>query len=348
MTFSRMVGLALAGVALIVVSAGGAELWLDAKLEAGARERALLQLTAAHREVEHAREAELRLRARMLAADTAASAYIADALAVAATPGQSIDTASISDLLGERREQLGLDAIGVIDTSGRWIAGTRPWTDSGGAPVRHPLYLRARDQQQLALGLVRNEQRIYLAAIQPMGRGGSIDAYWYAASELNLEFVAAVAALAPVDLALLATAPPQQLLAPPATLGEDRWWELASALGNTPITAPTAAEAGAALVLPVYAGAGESLLLARPRAVDSEVTEIRVVLYALAAIWSLLWLGALSWWWRSTLAPIGTACDLLERAALGDFHLRAPAWPGGVRGRFASAFDALMLRLGSR
>ena len=63
---------------------------------------------------------------------------------------------------------------------------------------------------------------------------------------------------------------------------------------------------------------------------------------------TLAWLLALYAWWRWSLQPATLACDLLERAALGDFKLRAPGWPSGLRGRFAAAFDALMLRLGSR
>ena len=67
-----------------------------------------------------------------------------------------------------------------------------------------------------------------------------------------------------------------------------------------------------------------------------------------AAALSLAWLLALYLWWRSSLQPAMLACDLLERAALGDLKLRAPPWPSGLRGRFAAAFDTLMLRVGSR
>jgi hypothetical protein len=51
--------------------------------------------------------------------------------------------------------------------------------------------------------------------------------------------------------------------------------------------------------------------------------------------------------WRLAVAPFDHACALLERAARGNFHQRAPRWTGGTAGRFAAAFDALMVRFGS-
>lgn len=348
MTPMRMAALAATGVALMV----GAVLLVDRQLDAQARSAQLQRdetvLRAAQAQLESNRSAELRLRASLLAADGASIAYIADALLLAATPGQTVDSASISDLLAERREQLGLDSVGVIDLGGHWVAGTRPWSDGGDQPLHHPLFLAARDSQKLAIGLVREEQRLYLAAIQPMVRAGTIDAYLYAGSALDGGFLQSLVSLVPLDLALLATSEPAQLLAQSTEPGEVDWALPTSTSGAVGAPAGVTADAGQLLQLPLFGHADQAVLLARTSASAGGRGAVASPLLLLAALGSLGWLLALFAWWRWSLQPATLACDLLERAALGDFKLRAPGWPSGLRGRFAAAFDALMLRVGSR
>lgn len=347
MTLWRMAALAATGLALIV----GSVLLVDRQLDVQARSTQLQRnealLRAAQAQLESDRSAELRLRAKLLAADGASIAYIADALLLGATPGQAVDSASISDLLAERREQLGLDSVGVIDLGGRWVAGTRPWSDGGELPLRHPLFVAARDSQKLAIGLVREERRLYLAAIQPMVRGGTVDAYLYAGSVLDGGFLKSLAALVPLDLALLATVEPAQLVALSNEPGAADWALPTPGSGLVGAPVGVSAEAGS-LRLPLFGHADQAVLLARtptsPAARDAGASPLLL----LAALLSLGWLLALFAWWRWSLQPATLACDLLERAALGDFKLRAPGWPSGLRGRFAAAFDALMLRVGSR
>lgn len=351
MTLLRMAALAVLGPALIFVSV----LVVDRKHDA--QERTVLQqrndalLRAAQVQIEGARSDELRLRATLLAADGASTAYIADALLVGATPGQAVDSASISDLLGDRREQLDLDAVGVIDVAGGWVAGTRPWSDGGTSPQRHPLFVAARDTQKLALGLVRENQRLYLAAIQPMVRAGTVDAYWYAASAIDEQFLASLAALVPLDLALMTNTEPPQLLAQSADIDAQTW--LAAGIagdssGAVGAPAQIATEVGQLTRLPLFGDADHAVLLARAAPAAAAAGLLSPPLLLLSALWSLGWLLALYAWWRSSLQPATLACDLLERAALGDFKLRAPPWPSGLRGRFAAAFDTLMLRVGAR
>lgn len=350
MTSFRMLMLGLLGVALIVASLVLAQRTLDAQQRDAQWQRNDALLRAAQTQVERTLSDDLRLRSSLLAADAASIAYIADSLQVGATPGQAVDSASISDLLADRREQLGLDAVGVIDVAGRWVAGTRPWSDGGPAPLRHPLFIEARDSQTLAIGLVREDQRLYLAAIQPMVRAGSVDAYLYAASALDERFLQTLATLVPLDLAVLATAEPAQLLLQSSELGEQAWLGAATAAGSGAVGAPVDIAGGDTRMtrLPLFAHADQALLLAQAPALAVPATVLAPPLQLLAALGSLAWLLALYLWWRASLQPAKLACDLLERAALGDYKLRAPAWPSGLRGRFAAAFDTLMLRVGSR
>lgn len=350
MTLFRMAALAATGLALIFTSVLVVDRQLDAQAHSTQLQRNGALLRAAQAQVEGTRADELRLRASLLAADGASMAYIADALLVGATPGQTVDSASISDLLADRREQLGFDAIGVIDLRGRWVAGTRPWSDGGPVPLSHPLFVEARDSQKLAIGLVREEQRLYLAAIQPMVRGGTVDAYLYAGSALDERFLQSLASLVPFELALVATSEPAQLLVQSSELGDKHWRaDLAvDAAGSVGAPADVASDSQRMTRLPLFGHADQALLLARTSGVVGPRGLLSPPLLLLAALWSLGWLLALVVWWRSSLQPATVACDLLERAALGDFKLRAPAWPSGLRGRFAAAFDALMLRVGSR
>ena len=350
MSSTRLFGVAVVGIAIICASAYGVSIAVSERVRRADNERVSLQLRAAQAEVERGRIAELKLRVGLLAADGASMAYIADALAVGATPGQSVDAASISDLLAERREQLGLDAVGVIDVEGRFVAGTRPWTDSGGVPARHPLFTEARSGQRLAIGLVREDGRLFLGAIQPMTRAGTVDAYLYAASALDTGLLKTLTALAPMDLALVAAAPPTQLLGQSGDLPESSFTAALERAGATRIddALEVTAAGDRTTLIPLFGHGEQALLLARTRSAPEDHLAVTAPMLALAGLLSTLWTLVLGVWWRSTLQPFHAACDLLERAATGDFHLRAPAWRGGVRGRFAAAFDALMLRAGSR
>jgi hypothetical protein len=348
MSSYRILLVAAAGVIIICAGVYLAAASADQRVASAAAERDGAQLRAAQAEVERGMTAELRLRAGLLAADGATMAYIADALNVGV--GQSVDSASISDVLAERRAQLGLDAIAVIDIGGRYIAGTRPWTDSGGNPARHPLFAEVRNGQQLPIGLVREEARLFLATMVPIARGGTVDAYLYAARAIDAGLLTTLSALAQMDLALVAATPPARLLAHTGVQGEASWTAALERAGAAPLAAARDVVAGnaSATLMPLFGNGAQALLLARAPTVRSDSDLLNQPLAALAGALALAWLLLLASWWRAILQPVQSACALLERAARGDFHLRAPPWRRGMRGRFADAFDTLMLRVGSR
>ena len=323
---TRILVAVLLGLLLIVASGTSLALWLHADAGDRGQARYRAQLLAAQAEVESSLSEDLALRAAWIASDNASVAYIADALALAGA-GQPVDIASISDLLGERRTQSGLEIVGVIDPAGRWVVGARPWLDSGGLPSGHPLFQRAQKEHAQVRGLVREEGRVFLGVIAPLMRAGAIEAWLYAARPLDGAWLARIAALAPAELAIGDTA--GQVLAP------------AGAAGSID-------ETGSDRVLrqDLFGGTGPVVLQARLPRIDEAALLAPVLLFTVigCAVWLLLVVVA----WRSLLHPIDSACGLLERAAGGDFHLRAPAWRGGTRGRFASAFDALMARVGAR
>jgi hypothetical protein len=323
---TRILVAVLLGLLLIVASGTSLALWLHADAGDRGQARYRAQLLAAQAEVESSLSEDLALRAAWIASDNASVAYIADALALAGA-GQPVDIASISDLLGERRTQSGLEIVGVIDPAGRWVVGARPWLDSGGLPSGHPLFQRAQKEHAQVRGLVREEGRVFLGVIAPLMRAGAIEAWLYAARPLDGAWLARIAALAPAELAIVDTA--GQVLAQ------------AGAAGSID-------ETGSDRVLrqDLFGGTGPVVLQARLPRIDEAALLAPVLLFTVigCAVWLLLVVVA----WRSLLHPIDSACGLLERAAGGDFHLRAPAWRGGTRGRFASAFDALMARVGAR
>lgn len=322
---TRILVAALLGLLLIVASGVSLGLWLQADANSRDQARNRAQLLAAQAEVEATLAADLELRAAWIASDNASVGYIADALALAGA-GQPVDTASISDLLGERRAQSGLEIVGVIDPAGRWVVGARPWLDSGGLPSGHPLFQRAQKEHAQVRGLVREEGRVFLGVIAPLMRAGAIEAWLYAARPLDGAWLARIAALAPAELAIVDTA--GQVLAQAGAAG------------------PIDETRGQVLRQDLLGSAGPLVLQARLPGNDEAALLAPVLVFTVigCAGWLLLVVFA----WRSLLHPIDSACGLLERAAGGDFHLRAPAWRGGTRGRFANAFDALMARVGAR
>ncbi len=321
---------ALLGLLLIAASSLGLWLWLQG--EARTREQASRssQLQAALAEVEASLAADLETRAAWIASDNASIAYIADALALA-SGGQPVDTASIADLLEERRAQTGLGIAGIIDIGGRWVVGARPWLDSGGLPSGHALFQRAQQEHALVRGVVREEGRAYLGVILPLMRGGTIEAWLYAARPLDEAWLQRLAALAPVKL-VLRDRDERTLAQAGAPADGDRQ--------------DASADRGPGLRLPLFGSDAPVALHAQLS--DSETAHLTTPILALALAWSACWLLLLGFAWRALLHPIDSACGLLERAAGGDFHLRAPLWRDGTRGRFAAAFDTLMTRLGAR
>jgi hypothetical protein len=304
----RLATLAALIALLLAASALAAGLWLRSTLERAGAAEVAARFAAAQAVIEATRREELALRAGLLAADAALAAYMADALQ-AGVPGQPIDVASISDLLAERRPQLGLDALGVISAEGRWITGTRPWSDGGVHPIAHPLFLAARERQALVEGLVREGERWYLGSIQPIGRGGVVDAWLYAALVLDESWLARISALAPVTVRIAAAAEP----------------------GASP-----------GLIRALFDEGERAVLVAEPRAADG--LDPVPVLLGLALAWIVVGGVLAARVFSRVLAPAQQAVELLERAAAGDLHLRTPGWNSGLAGRFALAFERLLAR----
>lgn len=322
----RMVG--VLGCLLIAAGFGGLGIWQQRLQQARSDETHATRLAAAQQEVESALTQDLLLRSNWLAGDPASVAYVADALAA-----ERVDAASISDLFEERRVQLGLDAVGLIDSDGGWVTGTRPWQDSGGRPAGHAVFAAARAGRQAAHGLVREQERLFLGVIAPMLRGGVVVAYSYAGRRIDGAFLERLAALVPGELALVDDAVHARVWSSSGQRDQQAW------------LAALADASGSLARLPLMADSGGALLLGR----STRAPTIDLLpLWMLAAGFGLLWLLLLAICRRALLVPIDSALGLLERAAAGDRHLRAPAWPSGARGRFAAAFDVLMQRAGAR
>lgn len=332
MTGLRTRWLLAAFLGLLLIAASSLSLWLWLQGDARTREQAsrTAQLRAALAEVETSLAADLEARTAWIASDNATIAYIADALALA-DGGQPVDTASIADLLEERRAQTGLTIAGVIDLDGRWVVGARPWLDSGGLPSGHALFQRAQQEHALVRGVVREDGRAYLGAILPLMRGGTIEAWLYAARPLDEAWLQRLGALVPATL-VLRDRDERTLAQSGAAADGDRL--------------EAAADQDPGLRLPLFGSDAPVALYVRLP--DSDTAHAAIPVLAFALVWAAFWLLLLAVAWRVLLHPIDSACGLLERAAGGDYHLRAPLWRGGTRGRFATAFDTLMTRLGGR
>ncbi len=348
MTFTRFCTLSAAGIAVLALAFFATAGWQLSIYDRAQRDSVYAQVRAHQDQLQAWRSSDLRLRAKLLAENAAFSAYVADAIASSGLPGASVDTASINDLLSERREQLELDWLGVLDVSGTWIAGTRPWSSVDAAIANNPLYVSAHASSEIVHRVQYDAGRWFLAAIAPLIRAGVTEAYLLAAIELDQAFIDALSAGAPARLVLAMRSGESESsgIFPADSSFESN---LAPVLRTDALPAGNGrvllADGREAQVSPLFGDEGGPVLVAviDPPA-GSRQALVRPLIGLAAIVLAVL---ALALWvlWRRVFARIAIACDLLERTAQGDYRLRAPNWYGGFNGRFAFAFEAISARL---
>jgi uncharacterized membrane protein len=138
-----------------------------------------------------ARAAELQARAEALGNDPAFVDYVAQSMLPNAQLGGTVDKASISDLLTERRK--GYDVAMVLDPQGMPVA-TSGVLLRDPAGIRHdPLVQRALATVAPAEGAWIDNDKLFWVTAMPMTRGAAVQGVLVGATQVDGGFVATVA-----------------------------------------------------------------------------------------------------------------------------------------------------------
>lgn len=293
-------------------------------------------------ELQAIRLQELQLRATVLASDQAFVDYVAQSLIPNPGLGGAVDSASISDLLNERRH--GYDLSMVLDPQGQPVGRSGVLLRDRAGILRDPLVARAIAGLKPVQGLWVDHGQLLWVAVNPLLRGGALQGVLLSGAWVGDDFTATASRMGQAGVAVVVPAAPGAAWAPRMS---DTGEVSASALGDnaTRIMAVTA-PAGQALqlqlgqrsasawVVPLPASGGHAALIA-----VAPVGAAAIAAHGLA--WPLQ-LGAallgllgallvLQQWWRTHL-PLQRMLSVVQRAADGDSNMTVRVDGGaGVR-----------------
>lgn len=348
---SRFLLLGTATVALLVVAAAAGVVW---QVQHVTRDQSLDRLRVAatvERELEANRLSELQLRADLLAQDPAFVDYVAQSLIPNPQLGGAVDSASISDLLKDRRR--GYDIAMVLDPQGRKVAASGVLLKEPASIQRDPLVAATISHLRAQQGMWVDHGQLYWVSISPLLRGGALQGLLLAASRVDDAFAIAISRIAHTDVALLMQPAPGAALPPSTGLG----WT------------GSALSAQLAGVLAVSGNKGEALQLTDGQhATDAWVTPLKASggAAALVAIGpdqegvpvnraALPWLAGVAGfglcamllvllqWWRTWL-PLQRMLAVIELAGHGDPHLTIRTRGSAIVRRLRDGINPLLHR----
>ncbi len=344
----------LASVIVLTVLACSVTLWRVDRVAATNTLRQVQVAATVERELEANRLAELQLRADMLAQDSAFVDYVAQSLIPNPQLGGNVDSASISDLLQERRK--GYDIAMVLDTRGVPIATSGILLKDHQSIRRDPLVTRAITQLKSQQGMWVDHGQLLWVAVSPLLRGGVLQGVLLTASHVDDAFAVAIQRISGVDVALLMD--PYPGAAPAPSSGLDRWTErtLSARLSEVLAVGDRAGRAMEladgqghvlAWVSPMNTSGGRAALVA----VGPEKASGLFDLAALPWLFGALGFGAVALLlvllqWRQTWLPLQCMLDVIERVNQGDPNLTIHAEGSAIVRSLSDGINQLLHRTG--
>lgn len=341
MRLEKILLLLACALALVLISTGG--LLIHRSALADARNVAAQRLSAAalaHDALQDMRERELLLLTRQLAEDKGFVGYIAQSL----QPGTSgaIDTASIRDLLDERRGQLGIDVAMVLDSQGRTLVDTASYQPTQSDLAQHSAVSQALSTLEPASGFLRGRERGMQVAVAPLLLGASSEGLLLTGKFIDDDFARRIGAIAGTDIALLTGTPagPQVLAGTInadvrkelAAVAVQRGWPVANAAGET-ATFDIAGSRWLARASPASkdTAAGSLIALLPGGAIDAFVAATDSALWLWGGVLAALAVLLTALLWLYWLRPLDTlACS--ARGIAGGALEPVPAIRGGGAG----------------
>ncbi|MGV8943608.1 hypothetical protein [Thermomonas sp.] len=303
--------------------------WQDARLTTAAADERLTQMQQVQGLVAEIGRQGLESRGGQIANNQGVTGYVAQALG-GSLPGVVFDTASLVDLLQDRREQLDLAVAAVIDAQGQVVASTEPFA-AGGDFSKDPLYLGASKTGKVHTGLMVDGARLLRVSIQPLVDYGVGVAQLLVAERIGIEQARSIADIGHVDVALLADTP-AGLLTVASTLPAEQQVGLLDQLpqrGKADVARSEIRMADRRQDVSVQAlfGVPQARLvsLVRPRTDAASFLALRLP-FLIASGLLLLVLAVAAWWVRrQLLVPADALVEVVERAAqTNDMHMSAP------------------------
>ena len=344
---SKKLVAAVFAVALLV--AAGLLYWQQVRLQSVLAGNRLDTARAVQALVEKQIATDLDARGQLIAGNQAFIGYVTQALG-GILPGTLADTASVVDLLDERRAQLGLTLAALIDNQGQLIA-SRDGISERKDFTREPLFGEAVNTIATTRGLWVDQNRVFQVTILPLARYGSDAGFLLVGAPLDEATLRAIASAAKVEVALLATSPsgpsvaastldPSQsaglLTAMPDTSGAKASQDFTLRLQGARYRAYVAPLSGSNTVkLAVLAPVGGGLA-------SLASTGLPMIIGLLLGL--SLMVAASVFARASILGQVNEMARIIKRAATsGDYHLRATEI--GLLAPLGAAFNQLMGRL---
>lgn len=326
-TRSLVYGLVLV-VVLVAIAATGV-MWQSDRATQTRSQHPLQQAGMVENQLQASRLQELQSRAETLTNDSAFVDYVAQSLIPNPQRGGAVDSASIGDLLKERRH--GYDIAAVLDPHGKLIAMSGILRRAPASIRTDTLVARAINTLKPVQGVWVDHGQLLWVAVNPLLRGVALQGVLLTATHMDDAFAGAVGRIAGADVAFVIQPPPASVPAPSS--GVDAWVtqalsaQSAALLGLTNGQALRLADAQhstTAWVTPLKIASGRAALVAiDPKADSGDTTNdaARPLLLGIVAF-GVLGVLIVLLQWRRTWLPLQKLADLIDVAGKGK---RAPA-----------------------
>lgn len=326
----------LSGLALVVVVTALAAIGViwQTRLTTQARVQSRLQVAASvEAALQSTRLEVLQAHAQALATDQAFVGYVAHALLPDPAFGGQIDSASIGDLLKQRRH--GYAVAMVLDREGKPVAASGILRKDPASIAHDKLVTLCLVSGKAAQGMWVAHGQLLWVAVNPLLRGGTIQGMLLTATPVSDAFAIAVSRIAGVDVALVTRDAPGSISA--SSTGMSLW-------------ATRALTANASAIVDVQSAHGQAVPLSDQQhattawATPLNVVDGRAAMLAIdpdadtrslvdSAAWPILGgVAALGIFaallivlqWQRTWLPLERMQELILRAADGDhfMHVR--------------------------
>lgn len=357
---ARAALMALALIVLLGLTGFGVAFMQTQAVERRVHAHTLETAQSIQRRVEQTRRRELELTSSVVATNPSFVGYIAQALSVIDIPGQPVDTASIRDLLEERRSQFGFDFAAVLDANGRSVVMAGEAVRTALIVADMPLVTKVRTEAVAASGLWTHNGQLLLVSIAPMLRGSTLEGLLLSGYQIDAEFAKPIAQTAHVGVALLSVAANTRKIAA-STLDAGDSERLLAALDARPVAAQAtgAPDQGNGFtvrlnggdtrvaVSPLF-GAADTGLLVSVIPFDQKVATADAIRQPLLIGGALALLLILIVAWimqRRLLKPVSDLAELSERLLRGDFQLVAKTAGTGATTRIGAAINHILTEL---